>query len=61
MTFTSAATAELADRIRARLSDAASYFRAENTNIDDSFLQSLKAYYLQQGCSLAELARLARR
>lgn len=61
MTFTRAATAELADRIRARLSDAASYFRAENTNIDDSFLQNLKADYLQQGCSLAELARLARR
>lgn len=61
MTFTRAATAELADRIRARLSEAASYFRAENGLVADEFLQNLKNDYLQRGCSAAELAYLARR
>tara|TARA_R110002126_G_scaffold98045_2_gene228051 strand:+ start:672 stop:4427 length:3756 start_codon:yes stop_codon:yes gene_type:complete len=43
MTFTKAATAELADRIRARLSEAASYFRATDSSVAaDDFLQALK-------------------
>ncbi|MEE2003161.1 exodeoxyribonuclease V subunit beta [Alkalimonas sp. MEB108] len=61
MTFTRAATAELSDRIRTRLSDAADYFRADNASKDDEFLQNLKAYYLQAGSSEADLSRLARR
>jgi len=35
VTFTEAATAELTDRIRARLADAARYFRTEVTEADD--------------------------
>lgn len=42
MTFTRAATAELADRIRARLSEAASYFRHSEHDSDDKFLLELK-------------------
>ena len=61
MTFTRAATAELSDRIRARLSEAASYFRDHGASAGDAFLQNLKADYLQAGCSDAELSRLARR
>src|SRR5690554_3478692 len=42
MTFTRAATAELADRIRAHLSEAASYFRHSEHDSDDKFLLELK-------------------
>ncbi|MCC5854087.1 MAG: exodeoxyribonuclease V subunit beta [Idiomarina sp.] len=61
MTFTRAATAELADRIRARLSEAASYFRldADTKSAADPFLQALKreAMEASEGLSLAGLAR----
>ncbi|MCL5255808.1 MAG: exodeoxyribonuclease V subunit beta [Gammaproteobacteria bacterium] len=42
MTFTRAATAELADRIRARLSEAATYFRHAEHDSSDKFLLELK-------------------
>ncbi|MCH8500798.1 MAG: exodeoxyribonuclease V subunit beta [Aliidiomarina sp.] len=42
MTFTRAATAELADRIRARLSEAATYFRHTDHDSSDKFLLELK-------------------
>lgn len=61
MTFTRAATAELADRIRTKLSEAASYFRNDNAISDDAFLLNLKNDYIQQGISSAELAHLSRR
>jgi exodeoxyribonuclease V beta subunit len=44
MTFTRAATRELSDRIRARLTEAAQVFRGM-TETDDDFLQQLKAQY----------------
>lgn len=44
VTFTEAATEELRDRIRARLSEAASYFR-EQSAVEDAFLRSLRADY----------------
>lgn len=62
MTFTKAATAELADRIRARLSEAAEYFRTEGHTSSDAFLHNLKqdceAKHTQGNMpSLATLAR----
>jgi exodeoxyribonuclease V beta subunit len=46
MTFTRAATRELSERIRDRLTEAAQYFRGEISGQgDDSFLQSLRADY----------------
>ncbi|MDX1705376.1 exodeoxyribonuclease V subunit beta [Pseudidiomarina sp.] len=44
VTFTDAATEELRDRIRARLSEAAAYFR-QQTDQADGFLQGLRAEY----------------
>jgi exodeoxyribonuclease V beta subunit len=44
MTFTRAATRELSDRIRARLTEAAQVFR-DMAKTDDAFLQQLKAEY----------------
>ena len=44
MTFTRAATRELSDRIRARLTEAAQVFRSMATT-DDAFLQQLKDEY----------------
>ncbi|PTB85505.1 exodeoxyribonuclease V subunit beta [Pseudidiomarina aestuarii] len=55
VTFTEAATEELRDRIRARLSEAASYFR-QQIDIDDEFLQALRADYAE-----SQWALLARR
>lgn len=46
LTFTEAATAELKDRIRARLADAALVFRGQNEG--DAFLQQLLADYPEQ-------------
>ncbi|MEY5098426.1 MAG: RecBCD enzyme subunit RecB [Pseudomonadota bacterium] len=43
MTFTEAATAELRERIRDRLAQAARHFRAQETG--DAFLQALRASY----------------
>jgi len=61
MTFTKAATAELSDRIRARLSEAANHFRSSATS-KDSFLETLRAQASdsasQGGPSLAAQARL---
>lgn len=62
MTFTRAATAELADRIRARLSEAASYFRRSEHDSEDEFLRALKVdcgarAESGSGPSLAMLAR----
>ncbi|NNM53018.1 MAG: exodeoxyribonuclease V subunit beta [Pseudomonadales bacterium] len=45
MTFTRAATRELSDRIRARLIEAAKYFRGEAPKRDDEFLRRLIAAY----------------
>ena len=42
MTFTEAATAELRDRIRARLAKAAQFFRGQHAGADD-FLRNLQA------------------
>src|SRR5690554_6302490 len=61
MTFTRAATAELGDRIRARLSEAASYFRSNADSSGDEFLDQLKNDYVKNGSDEAELTRLARR
>lgn len=61
MTFTRAATAELADRIRARLSEAAQFFRSPKAESEDAFLHNLKDDYREQGCTEAEFSRLARR
>ncbi|MDN7138191.1 exodeoxyribonuclease V subunit beta [Pseudidiomarina sp. 1ASP75-14] len=44
VTFTEAATEELRDRIRARLTEAAAYFRGELTAVD-SFLRELRSEY----------------
>ncbi|KFZ30572.1 hypothetical protein IDSA_08535 [Pseudidiomarina salinarum] len=44
VTFTDAATEELRDRIRARLSEAAAYFRRQTDKADD-FLQALRGDY----------------
>ncbi|MBV5300412.1 MAG: UvrD-helicase domain-containing protein, partial [Methylococcales bacterium] len=55
VTFTDAATKELRDRIRARLSEAAQYFRAPADVVDkDEFLRDLRASYSQEtwlGCA----------
>jgi len=59
MTFTRAATAELADRIRARLSEAASYFRHSEHDSDDKFLLELKQDCLNSA-GTAALATYAR-
>ncbi|MFW8566927.1 exodeoxyribonuclease V subunit beta [Orrella sp. 11846] len=45
ITFTNAATQELRDRIRARLVEAAAYFRQETDASGDEFLQSLRLSY----------------
>lgn len=42
MTFTKAATEELSDRIRARLAEAAAYFRDPDSVDSDPFLASLR-------------------
>ncbi|RTE85842.1 MULTISPECIES: exodeoxyribonuclease V subunit beta [Gammaproteobacteria] len=57
MTFTNAATAELSDRIRARLTETAEFFRDSESAHNDKFLQDLKADCLQQGLNLVALAR----
>ena len=44
VTFTDAATKELRERIRARLTQAARYFRGQSVGCDD-FLESLRASY----------------
>ena len=49
MTFTNAATAELSDRIRARLSEASAYFRSSETSSQDKFLRDLKHDCERQG------------
>lgn len=59
MTFTRAATAELADRIRGRLSEAASYFRHSEHDSDDRFLLELKQDCLNSA-GAAALATYAR-
>jgi len=55
VTFTDAATKELRDRIRARLSEAAQYFRAPASVVDkDEFLRDLRASYPKEtwlGCA----------
>ena len=56
MTFTEAATAELRDRIRARLTQAAQFFRGQHDDTDD-FLLSLQAT-LGTANSMAHAARL---
>ncbi|MEC4719862.1 exodeoxyribonuclease V subunit beta [Noviherbaspirillum sp. CPCC 100848] len=48
MTFTRAATRELSDRIRARLVEAAAFFRGEAAGIEDDFLQQLADCYPEQ-------------
>ncbi|HET8817282.1 MAG TPA: UvrD-helicase domain-containing protein, partial [Pseudidiomarina sp.] len=59
VTFTEAATEELRDRIRARLSEAASFFR-QQTHVDDDFLQALRADYPEpQWSALARRLDLA--
>lgn len=55
VTFTDAATQELRDRIRARLTEAAAVFRQERP-CDDDFLQELRADYPQE--SWPEQARI---
>ena len=45
MTFTEAATAELRDRIRARLAEAAQLFRAPASTSGDAFLRALRDAY----------------
>src|SRR5690554_4353663 len=57
MTFTRAATAELGDRIRARLSEAASYFRSNADSSGDEFLDQLKNDYVKNGSDEAEIGR----
>ena len=47
VTFTDAATQELRERIRARLTQAAGYFRAKAVDSDD-FLQRLRADYAEE-------------
>ncbi|WP_258240957.1 exodeoxyribonuclease V subunit beta [Pseudidiomarina homiensis] len=47
VTFTEAATQELRDRIRARLTEAASFFR-EELRTNDTFLIGLRAAYAEQ-------------
>ncbi|MEY2667352.1 MAG: hypothetical protein RLZZ384_1523 [Pseudomonadota bacterium] len=55
VTFTDAATKELRDRIRARLSEAAQYFRASADVVNkDEFLRNLRTSYPQDawlGCA----------
>ena len=58
MTFTKAATEELSDRIRARLAEAARYFRDVDNVAADPFLTQLRATSEAQGESLNYLARL---
>jgi exodeoxyribonuclease V beta subunit len=58
MTFTKAATEELSDRIRARLSEAARYFRDVESAPSDPFLKHLRAACESKGESLNYLARL---
>jgi exodeoxyribonuclease V beta subunit len=48
MTFTRAATRELSDRIRARLVEAAAFFRDEHGENQDDFLQQLAGSYPEQ-------------
>lgn len=49
MTFTKAATEELSDRIRARLAEAAAYFRDPEAVEGDPFLASLRDDCAAQG------------
>jgi exodeoxyribonuclease V beta subunit len=59
VTFTEAATKELRDRIRARLTEAEAYFRGEPQR-DDELLQALRASYPpQQWPQCAQALRLA--
>lgn len=58
MTFTKAATEELSDRIRARLAEAASYFRQPDKISDDAFLANLRDDCEQRQQNLQHLARL---
>ncbi|HAS14945.1 MAG TPA: exodeoxyribonuclease V subunit beta [Idiomarina abyssalis] len=58
MTFTKAATEELSDRIRARLAEAAAYFRDPEAVEGDPFLASLRDDCAAQGQNLMHLARL---
>lgn len=58
MTFTKAATEELSDRIRARLAEAARYFRNVESQSADPFLTQLRHACESQGESLNYLARL---
>ncbi|MDV6316578.1 exodeoxyribonuclease V subunit beta [Idiomarina sp. HP20-50] len=58
MTFTKAATEELSDRIRARLAEAAAYFRDPESIKGDPFLASLREDCATQGQNLKHLARL---
>jgi len=57
VTFTKAATAELRDRIRTRLAEAAAYFREELSSDEvDEFLQKLRTSYDSQNERWPELA-----
>jgi len=58
MTFTKAATEELSDRIRARLAEAAAYFRDPDAVEGDQFLASLRDDCVTQKQNLMHLARL---
>ncbi|MCJ8317499.1 exodeoxyribonuclease V subunit beta [Idiomarina sp.] len=58
MTFTKAATEELSDRIRARLAEAAAYFRDPNAVDSDPFLASLREDCVAKEQNLKHLARL---
>jgi len=58
MTFTKAATEELSDRIRARLAEAAAYFRDPESVQSDPFLASLREDCVKQQQNLMHLARL---
>ncbi|MGM0481159.1 MAG: exodeoxyribonuclease V subunit beta [Pseudomonadota bacterium] len=58
MTFTKAATEELSDRIRARLAEAAAYFRDPASVDSDPFLASLRQDCAAREQNLMHLARL---
>jgi len=56
MTFTKAATEELSDRIRARLAEAAAYFRDPDSVDSDPFLASLRDDCVAKEQNLKHLA-----
>lgn len=58
MTFTKAATEELSDRIRARLAEAAAYFREPDSADSDPFLASLREDCVAKEQNIKHLARL---